>query len=66
MKKRAWPELDGGSCYAVRVISAIDRTYNGVRVNDHMQAMEGVGWIQGYAWTSGSIAVKHILEAAAK
>ncbi len=23
---------------------------------------EGVGWTQGYAWTSGAVAAKHIIE----
>ena len=82
------PNLDNGPYYAVRVISAIDGTYNGIRVNKNMQAIgsdyqpikglyvagqdsggyfsypyyEGVGWTQGYAWTSGSIAGKSIIE----
>ena len=82
------PNLDKGPYYAVKVISAIDGTYNGIRVNKNMQALngeyqvipglyvagqdsggffsypyyEGVGWTQGYAWTSGSIAAKHIIE----
>ena len=68
------PDLDNGP-------------YNGVRVNENMQALnedyqiieglyvagqdsggffsypycEGVGWTQGYAWTSGAIAAKHIV-----
>ena len=72
----------------MRVISAIDGTYNGIRVNKNMQAIgsdyqpieglyvagqdsggffsypyyEGVGWTQGYAWTSGSIAGKSVIE----
>lgn len=33
------PDLDKGPYYAVKVISAIDGTYNGVRVNDKMQAL---------------------------
>ncbi len=33
------PDLDKGPYYAVKVISAIDGTYNGIRVNDKMQAM---------------------------
>lgn len=82
------PKLDNGPYYAVRVISAIDGTYNGIRVNENMQALdgtyqpikglyvagqdsggyfsypyyEGAGWTQGYAWVSGSIAAKHIIE----
>ena len=82
------PNLDAGPYYAVKVISAIDGTYNGIRVNENMQALngeyqpieglyvagqdsggyfsypyyEGVGWTQGYAWTSGAIAAKHIIE----
>lgn len=82
------PDLDNGPYYAVRVISAIDGTYNGIRVNENMQALnqeyqpidglyvagqdsggyfsypyyEGVGWTQGYAWTSGAVAAKHIIE----
>jgi fumarate reductase flavoprotein subunit len=81
------PDLDNGPYYAVKVISAIDGTYNGIRVNENMQALnedyqpieglyvagqdsggyfsypyyEGVGWTQGYAWTSGAIAAKHII-----
>ncbi|NCC68935.1 MAG: FAD-binding protein, partial [Clostridia bacterium] len=35
------PDLDGGPYYAVRVISAIDGTFNGIRVNDNMQALNG-------------------------
>ncbi|MDO4492858.1 MAG: FAD-binding protein [Clostridia bacterium] len=86
------PNLDNGPYYAVKVISAIDGTYNGIRVNENMQALdssyqpisglyvagqdsggffsypyyEGVGWTQGYAWTSGSIAARHIIENIAK
>jgi len=82
------PDLDNGPYYAVRVIPAIDGTYNGIRVNENMQALnqeyqpidglyvagqdsggyfsypyyEGVGWTQGYAWTSGAVAAKHIIE----
>ncbi len=82
------PDLDQGPYYAVKVISAIDGTYNGIRVNENMQALnqeyqpieglyvagqdsggyfsypyyEGVGWTQGYAWTSGAVAAKHIIE----
>ncbi|MCD8083641.1 MAG: FAD-dependent oxidoreductase [Clostridiales bacterium] len=81
------PDLDQGAYYAVKVISAIDGTYNGIRVNANMQALdqdyqpieglyvagqdsggffsypyyEGVGWTQGYAWTSGDIAAKHVI-----
>ena len=80
------PDLDNGPYYAVKVISAIDGTYNGIRVNKNQQALnadyqpieglyvggqdaggffsypyyEGAGWTQGYAWTSGLIAAKHI------
>lgn len=82
------PSLSNGPYYAVRVCSAIDGTYNGIRVNKKMQALdgnyqpieglyvagqdsggffsypyyEGAGWTQGYAWTSGLIAGKSILE----
>lgn len=82
------PSLDKGPYYAVKVISAIDGTYNGVLVNENMQAMnrdydiiqglyvagqdaggffsypyyEGVGWTQGFAWTSGAVAVRYIVE----
>ena len=82
------PGLDKGPYYAVRVISAIDGTYNGIRVNEDMQALggdyqpipglyvagqdsggyfsypyyEGAGWTQGYAWTSGAVAARHIAE----
>lgn len=82
------PDLDNGPYYAVKVISAIDGTYNGVLVNENMQAMnrdydvipglyvagqdaggffsypyyEGVGWTQGFAWTSGAVAVRYIVE----
>lgn len=81
------PNLDAGPYYAIKVISAIDGTYNGIRVNENMQALnkecqiieglyvagqdsggyfsypyyEGVGWTQGYAWTSGAIAAKHMI-----
>ena len=34
------PNLDNGPYYAVRVISAIDGTYNGIRVNENMQALD--------------------------
>ena len=80
------PDLNNGPYYAVKVISAIDGTYNGIRVNKNQQALnseyqpieglyvggqdaggyfsypyyEGAGWTQGYAWTSGLIAAKHI------
>lgn len=33
------PSLSEGPYYAVRVVSAIDGTYNGIRVNKHMQAI---------------------------
>lgn len=33
------PKLDNGPFYAVRVISAIDGTYNGIRVNENIQAL---------------------------
>ena len=33
------PNLDAGPYYAVKVISAIDGTYNGVRVNENQQAL---------------------------
>ena len=33
------PDLDNGPYYAVRVISAIDGTFNGIRVNDNTQAL---------------------------
>lgn len=82
------PDLDKGPYYAVKVISAIDGTYNGVLINENMQAMnrdydiikglyvagqdaggffsypyyEGVGWTQGFAWTSGAVAVRYIVE----
>ena len=82
------PSLSEGPFYAVKVISAIDGTYNGIRVNENMQALngdyqpiaglyvagqdsggffsypyyEGVGWTQGYAWTSGSVAARHIIK----
>ncbi len=81
------PDLDEGPYYAIKVISAIDGTYNGIRVNENLQAVnsdyqpieglyvagqdsggyfsypyyEGVGWTQGYALTSGDLAVKHIV-----
>ena len=81
------PPLSEGPFYAVRVISAIDGTYNGIRVNENLQAVngdyqpisglyvagqdsggffsypyyEGVGWTQGYAWNSGSVAAKHMI-----
>ena len=81
------PSLAEGPYYAVRVISAIDGTYNGIRVNENLQAVnsdyqpipglyvagqdsggffsypyyEGVGWTQGYAWNSGSVAAKHMI-----
>lgn len=35
------PELSKGPYYAVRVVSAIDGTFNGVKVNDSMQALNG-------------------------
>lgn len=35
------PSLDEGPYYAVRVVSAIDGTYNGIRVNKNMQALGG-------------------------
>ena len=83
------PDLSEGPYYAVRVISAIDGTYNGIRVNENLQAVnsdyqpidglyvagqdsggffsypyyEGVGWTQGYAWNSGSVAAKHMIAA---
>ena len=83
------PSLDEGPYYAVKVVSAIDGTYNGIRINKHMQALgqdyqpikglyvagqdsggffsypyyEGEGWTQGYAWTSGRIAGKAMVEA---
>ncbi|MBR1561027.1 MAG: FAD-binding protein [Clostridia bacterium] len=83
------PSLAEGPYYAVRVISAIDGTYNGIRVNENLQAVnsdyqpipglyvagqdsggffsypyyEGVGWTQGYAWNSGSVAAKHMIAA---
>jgi fumarate reductase flavoprotein subunit len=86
------PDLDKGPYYAVKVISAIDGTYNGIRVNDKMQAMnkdyqpisglyvagqdsggyfsypyyEGAGWTQGYAWTSGAVAARSVIEALKK
>lgn len=86
------PDLDNGPYYAVRVISAIDGTYNGIRVNQDMQALgadyqpidglyvggqdsggyfsypyyEGVGWTQGYAWTSGAVAARHIIASLAE
>ncbi len=86
------PDLDNGPYYAVRVISAIDGTYNGIRVNRDMQALgadyqpieglyvggqdsggyfsypyyEGVGWTQGYAWTSGAVAARHIIASLAE
>ena len=82
------PNLDNGPYYAVKVISAIDGTYNGIRVNKNLQALnadyqpikglyvagqdaggyfsypyyEGAGWTQGFAWTSGMIAVQHMVE----
>lgn len=82
------PDLDNGPYYAVKVISAIDGTYNGIRVNENMQALngeyqpigglyvagqdsggyfsypyyEGAGWTQGYAWVSGSVAAKHVID----
>ena len=31
--------LDEGPFYAVRVVSPIDGTYNGIKVNDHLQAI---------------------------
>ena len=87
-RKDMMPSLDKGPYYAVKVISAIDGTYNGVLVNENMQAMnrdydiikglyvagqdaggffsypyyEGVGWTQGFAWTSGAVAVRYIVE----
>lgn len=33
------PSLDAGPYYAVRVCSAIDGTYNGIRINKNMQAL---------------------------
>ena len=86
------PSLSEGPYYAVRVMSAIDGTYNGIRINKHMQALgqdyqpieglyvagqdsggffsypyyEGEGWTQGYAWTSGRIAGKSMVEAITK
>lgn len=86
------PDLNNGPYYAVRVISAIDGTYNGIRVNQNMQALgadyqpieglyvggqdsggyfsypyyEGVGWTQGYAWTSGAVAARHIIASLAE
>lgn len=82
------PNLDKGPYYAVKVISAIDGTYNGIRVNKNLQALnaayqpikglyvagqdaggyfsypyyEGAGWTQGFAWTSGMVAVQHMVE----
>jgi len=35
------PDLNNGPYYAVKVISAIDGTYNGIRVNENLQALDG-------------------------
>jgi len=38
------PDLDNGPYYAVRVVPPIDGTFNGIRVNDKMQALSREGY----------------------